>query len=173
MVSHDITMAREQPGQRNALGVTLLEIMLVLAIAALIIVMSVRYFQSASISQQAVAFVTQAEAIAAAQNSLSQGTANYVNGSSLISLLGPGGLTQPWGGMLVVIGSSPSTPGVFTIRTSNMSTGVCNLVQRQLGASIWAGSGVWTSSNWQIGANPTQPNCWQIYYTVYTQKNPK
>ncbi len=37
----------------SVLGVTLLEIMLVLAIAAMVVVMSIRYYQAARASQQA------------------------------------------------------------------------------------------------------------------------
>lgn len=126
------------------LGVTLLEIMLVLAIAALIIVMSVRYFQSASISQQAVAYTSQLQAIAAAENSLSQGTGSYTsNFSTLTSILPAGGMINPWGGTVTV---SYSTPGQFTVDSpSNPSTGVCTLVKRQLQTG--------PSSNWQVNDN--------------------
>jgi type II secretory pathway component PulJ len=44
---------------RSILGVTLLEIMLVLAVAAMIIIMSVRYYESANSSQQANATLQQ------------------------------------------------------------------------------------------------------------------
>lgn len=58
-------------------GVTLLEIMLVLAIAAMIIVMSVRYYQSASSSQQATAAFAQVQAITAAADTLAQMSGDY------------------------------------------------------------------------------------------------
>lgn len=134
------------------LGVTLLEIMLVLAIAALIIVMSVRYFQSASISQQAVAYTSQLQAIAAAENSLSQGTGSYVeNYSTLASILPAGGMTNPWGGSVEVV---TSTAGQFTVKApESVSTGVCTLVQKQLQLG---GPG---SSNWKVSPS----NCRAVY----------
>lgn len=132
---------------RKLLGVTLLEIMLVLAIAALIIVMSVRYFQSASISQQAVAFTSQLQAIAAAENSLSQGVGAYVNSSSLTNILPAGGLTAPWGGSVHVAAST----GTFTVTTENkVQAGVCTLVKSQLLST--QGGGSWSVSGASTGA---------------------
>ena len=54
-------------------GVTLLEVMLVLAIAAMIIVMSVRYYQSTNAANQANTVVQQITSIVAAADSLSVG----------------------------------------------------------------------------------------------------
>ena len=62
---------------KSMLGVTLLEIMLVLAIAAMIIVMSVRYYQSASASQQVNAVLQQIQGITAAADGLAQATGSY------------------------------------------------------------------------------------------------
>ncbi|RDI46483.1 hypothetical protein [Aquicella lusitana] len=118
----------------SMLGVTLLEIMLVLAIAAMIIVMSVRYYQSASISQQANAFLSQVQAISSAMNSMSQSTGTYsgLSETSIQAILPPNGLIPPWGGSgLTVAGSSTG----FTITAANVPTGVCDLVTRQLTAS--------------------------------------
>lgn len=126
---------------RKLIGVTLLEIMLVLAIAALIIVMSVRYFQSASISQQAVAYTSQLQAIAAAENSISQGIGAYVSSTSLTSLLPAGGLTAPWGGSVTV---SSTARGTFTASAVNPTQqGVCTLVTQQL---LSGSGGNWTVS---------------------------
>ena len=119
---------------RSALGVTLLEIMLVLAVAAMIIVMSVRYYQSASTSQQANAFLSQVNAITASMNSLSQSTGNYtgLDESSIKPILPTNGLIPPWGGTgITVKGSSTG----FEISTSNVPEGVCSLVTSQLESS--------------------------------------
>ena len=59
-------------------GVTLLEIMLVLAIAAMVIVMSIRYYQSATLSQQVNQTMSQIQAIAAAADNLAIGSGSYV-----------------------------------------------------------------------------------------------
>lgn len=130
--------------KKRSLGVTLLEIMLVLAIAALIIVMSVRYFQSASISQQAVAYTSQLQAIAAAENSLSQGTGSYTASSAtLASILPAGGMTNPWGGKVTV---TPGTGSFVVTAPTNPSPGVCQLVAKQLLSNG-------TSSNWNVDAS--------------------
>ena len=56
---------------KSIYGATLLEIMLVLAIAAMIIVMSVRYYQSAQMSSQANAFVAQVRVLNLQKKSVS------------------------------------------------------------------------------------------------------
>lgn len=117
----------------SMLGVTLLEIMLVLAIAAMIIVMSVRYYQSANITQQANAFLSQVQAISSAMNAMSQSTGTFsgLSNSSIEHILPPNGLIPPWGGgQLTVAGTSTG----FTI-TTTIPEGVCDLVERQLTAS--------------------------------------
>jgi type II secretory pathway pseudopilin PulG len=85
-------------------GVTLLEVMLVLAIAAMIIVMSVRYYQSATSSQQANAILGQLQAIVAGADSLAQATGSYkeVNASKLEPMLPAAGLNTPWGTKIVI-----------------------------------------------------------------------
>lgn len=133
---------------KSMLGVTLLEIMLVLAVAAMIIVMSVRYYQSASTSQQANAYLSQVQAIAAAMNSMSQSTGSFsgISASSIKSILPPNGLVPPWGGAEVQVSGSATG---FTI-TATMPAGVCALVLRQL-----------TSS-----ANYTGSSCSKITYVL-------
>lgn len=61
---------------KSMMGVTLLEIMLVLAIAALVIVMSIRFYSSASNSQKVNAMVT----IASALNSAAEACASANSG---------------------------------------------------------------------------------------------
>ncbi len=102
---------------KSMLGVTLLEIMLVLAIAAMIIVMSIRYYQSASASQQANTFVEQVQAIAAAYDSLVQnaGGTGYagVPTSALSALLPPGSYGTPWGGTIAINASTTTYSMAF------------------------------------------------------------
>ncbi|HLB42908.1 MAG TPA: type II secretion system protein [Gammaproteobacteria bacterium] len=90
----------------SMIGVTLLEILLVLAIAAMIIVMSVRYYQGASASAQVNAFLQQLQGIAAAADSLAIGSGSYsgTTQSNIVTFLG--GSTAvfglPWGGSISV-----------------------------------------------------------------------
>lgn len=132
---------------RGMRGVTLLEIMLVLAIASMIIVMSVRYYQSASSSQQANTFIEQVQAIAAAADSLSQSTGSFsgVTQSNIAALLPGGtahGLTTPWGTSLTF---SVSTAG-YNIGGISMPTAICPIVQPkiQLNNHFAVGSGCGT-----------------------------
>jgi len=111
-------------------GVTLLEIMLVLAIAAMIIVMSIRYYQSASASQQANQVMEQIQAISAAADSLSQATGTYsgITTSTIAPLLGTNGLALPWGGTLAYAYSSPG----YTITLGSVPASVCALLQARV-----------------------------------------
>ena len=62
---------------KKALGITLLEVLLVLAIAAMIIVMSIRYYQSASASEVVNNVMQEMQAITATADSLSASSGNY------------------------------------------------------------------------------------------------
>lgn len=121
---------------KSMLGVTLLEIMLVLAIAAMIIVMSVRYYQSASSSQQANNVLSQIQSITAAADSLAQATGSYsggnVNTASIKPLLPANGLVTPWGSAIGVTGA---TNNQYTVSFPSTPIGVCNIVKSQLGAN--------------------------------------
>ena len=68
-------------------GVTLLEVLLVLAIAAMIIVMSIRYYQSASTSQQVNMTMEEIQAITAAADNLAIGSGSYQTGISSAALM--------------------------------------------------------------------------------------
>jgi len=121
-------------------GVTLLEIMLVLAVAAMIILMSVRYYQSATSNQQANSALQQIQGITASADTLAQSSGSYaaanVSTTTLAPLL-PGGaanaFTTPWGTTITIgaiTGSSytvtlPATPAaVCTILTSRLRQNV-------------------------------------------------
>jgi len=119
---------------KSMLGVTLLEIMLVLAIAAMIIVMSVRYYQSAQSSQQANNMVQQLLGIAAAADGLAQSTGSYsrVSAVSLGPLLPGGtatGFMTPWGATMIFASEGPTS---YTITGLDMPAGVCPLVKSRL-----------------------------------------
>jgi len=129
---------------KSTLGVTLLEVMLVLAIAAMIIVMSIRYYQSASSSQQANTVLQQIQGIVAAADSLTQATGAYSNitNSSLAPLMPAGALNTPWGEPITVKSGSVTT---FTIQLgSGIPSGVCPLLFSKLA----------TNNHFSIGGTP-------------------
>jgi type II secretory pathway pseudopilin PulG len=121
---------------KSMLGVTLLEIMLVLAIAAMIIVMSIRYYQSATSSQQANQALAQIQAISAAADNLAQGTGSYASGgvdtASVSQLVPAGSMTAPWGGAITVSGASAST---YTVNIGATPGAVCPLLASRLTAN--------------------------------------
>ncbi len=117
---------------KSMLGVTLLEIMLVLAIAAMIIVMSIRYYQAANQSQQANSFLEQVQGITATVESLAIGSGTYstITTANLQTML-PGGvsaLNAPWGGAITF---TANTNG-FTLAVPAPSTPTCTLITKQL-----------------------------------------
>src|SRR5436190_1948102 len=91
-------------GIKKIVGVTLLEIMLVLAIAAMIIIMSVRYYQATSQSQQLTSILQTVQAITAAADTLTQGAGTYssLSTSTLINMV-PNGLMTPWDQPITVV----------------------------------------------------------------------
>ncbi|SRR5579883_141231 len=104
-------------------GVTLLEIMLVLAIAAMIIVMSIRYYQSASLGQKVNSAIDTITGIAAASENYLNANGGYtgMTMSGLQPFLPAGSkIASPWGGAITLTGtpsassfviSMPSVPG--------------------------------------------------------------
>ncbi|HEX4046144.1 MAG TPA: hypothetical protein VHZ76_10825 [Gammaproteobacteria bacterium] len=115
---------------KSLLGVTLLEVLLVLAIAAMIIVMSVRYYQSTSTSQQANTVLGQIQSITAAMDSLSQAKASYsgLADSTIAPLLPANGLRTPWGSTIGVSGAG----GSFSVSIPDMPAAVCGIVKTYL-----------------------------------------
>lgn len=114
-------------------GVTLLEILLVLAIAAMVLVMSVRYYQSASQSQQVNTLLQMLQGITAAAESLSVGSGSYnaITSASLITIL-PGGsaaFNLPWGG---TISYAASITGFNLTFSRAPGAGVCTLLTKKV-----------------------------------------
>lgn len=117
---------------RTMQGVTLLEIMLVLAIAAMVIVMSVRYYQSANASQQATNILSQIQSITAAADSLAQaggGGYNATNLGQITSLLPTNSLISPWGSTITVTAKTGTT---YDVAIPGMPPAVCLIVHAQL-----------------------------------------
>jgi type II secretory pathway pseudopilin PulG len=115
---------------KKMLGVTLLEVMLVLAIIAMIIVLSIRYYQGASTTQQATSAVGIAQAVVAAANNIGGASGNYstVDTTSVTSLLSAGGVSMPWGGTVGVVGTAA---GVLTMTFPSTPVAVCTIVKGQ------------------------------------------
>ncbi|EKD75638.1 MAG: hypothetical protein ACD_44C00072G0007 [uncultured bacterium] len=95
---------------RTQRGIGLLELMLSLAIIALLLVMATRYFSSARLSQQIAAAVSQVQAIAAASQSYYIGNNNLMTGvstaifaSNNTYLVNPASTQHsPWGGNITI-----------------------------------------------------------------------
>ncbi len=119
---------------RSILGVTLLEIMLVLAIAAMVIVMSIRYYQSATSSQQVNTIMQQLQGVTAAMDNLAVGSGTYANitQAQLLAALGGGNaLTTPLG--TTVSMTSPSGTG-YTVSVP-MNATICPMVSTKVAAN--------------------------------------
>lgn len=114
---------------KSILGVTLLEIMLVLAIAAMIIVMSIRYYQSASSSEQANTTISQVQAIMAAMDTLNITGYNHISSSALSANLGPNNLINPAGNTVTV---TPSSATKYIIKSTGIGAAACGMVMARL-----------------------------------------
>lgn len=121
--------------RKSILGVTLLEIMLVLAIAAMVIVMSIRYYQTATSGEQANSTLEQLQAVQVAADELAQAGGSYSaigsSGANLLPLLPKNGITLPWGLSMSITASSNS----YTIGIPAVPTGTCPLFASRLGAN--------------------------------------
>lgn len=120
---------------KSIAGVTLLEIMLVMAIASMVIIMSIRYYQSATSAQQVNSVLEQLQGVVAAADGLSQGSGSYTSGltgspSSVITpLLPKNGLIAPWGGAITF---GATTPNTFSMTVNGTPAGVCGLLKAKL-----------------------------------------
>jgi len=121
---------------KSILGVTLLEIMLVLAIAAMIIVMSIRYYQSATNNQQANTVLEAIQAITAAADTLAQATGSYVqsnvSSSTIGSIVPTNTMTTPWGTAMTVTSATGTT---YVVTLSQTPKTVCQLLNARLAAN--------------------------------------
>jgi type II secretory pathway pseudopilin PulG len=121
---------------KSIMGVTLLEIMLVLAIAAMVIVMSIRYYQSATSSQQANSALEQIQSITAAIDSISQGSGGYtasaVNMTNVQPLLPKNGQLTPWN---TTITTTPSSVTSYSMTLPSTPAAVCPVLKSKLSTS--------------------------------------
>ncbi|HSW70519.1 MAG TPA: hypothetical protein VLH77_00895 [Gammaproteobacteria bacterium] len=120
---------------RSVLGVTLLEVMLVLSIVALIILMSVRYYQSATTASQTEQVMGIISAITAAADNLSLGSAggySNVTFGNMSSVVGSSTLKSPWGGA-ISFGTGNATS--YSVTIPNPTQGVCTAILIKLKAN--------------------------------------
>jgi len=120
---------------KSSAGVTLLEIMLVLAVAAMVIVMSIRYYRGASNNRAANDTIEQIQAIATAMDSLAQASNSYAG--ITISQIAPmvmgnssaSSITNAFGGAVTLGALSPST---YVINELGIPSDVCTIITAQL-----------------------------------------
>ena len=121
---------------KKSAGVTLLEIMLVLAVAAMIIVMSIRYFQSSQASQQANATMSQIQAITSGMDNLAQGGAGSYTSivdSDLAAAVGSTNMTTITGDTATISGTSTAT--TYTI-SMQLNSKTCAQVAKKLEGNV-------------------------------------
>lgn len=114
------------------LGATLLEIMLVLSIIALIILMSIRYYQATSNASQTEQVMELIQALTAAADNLAMGASGgYSNAttSNITSLSGSGVLISPWGGAVTISGQ---TTTAYSVTIPHAPAAVCTNVTNKL-----------------------------------------
>lgn len=114
---------------RSVLGVTLLEVMLVLAIAAMIVVMSIRYYSSAQTSQQSSASMQQLQSVMAAMDTMGM-AGGYTNASQskLSAIVGANNMITATGGAIALTATAGTT---YTI-TMALSPAICPAVASNL-----------------------------------------
>jgi type II secretory pathway pseudopilin PulG len=134
---------------QSILGVTLLEIMLVLAIAAMVIVMSIRYYQSASNNQKIAAGLNAVTGIIAAGESVlgAKGSLATVASDALPYLPNGALPNSPWGGQMTIQNGTATSYKISMPITAN-PPGVCaafqSLIQQNSKITAACGGGVAT-----------------------------
>jgi Tfp pilus assembly protein FimT len=115
---------------KSIAGVTLLEIMLVLGIAAMIIVMSVRYYTTANNSQQVNSVIEQLTSIAAAASGYAQSSGSMTSATSanLGSLLPANWNKTPWGTPITVV----PTAGSIGITVTSVPGVMCGSINQKM-----------------------------------------
>jgi type II secretory pathway pseudopilin PulG len=118
---------------KSIAGVTLLEIMLVLAVASMVIVMSIRYYQNAQNSENTNIIMEEIQNIGAAADNLAQGGSSYstVTQTSVASIAGSNNLATPYGGT-ISIGGAGST---YSVTVPSIPGPVCTSLRAKLAAN--------------------------------------
>jgi type IV pilus assembly protein PilA len=119
---------------KSIAGVTLLEIMLVLAIASMVIVMSIRYYQNATNSQNANTVLEEIQNITAAADNLSQGSGGYSNVSttSVSGVAGASNMKTPYGTSITIGTGGAAT---YPVTIPGLPAAVCQQLASKLKAN--------------------------------------
>jgi len=118
--------------QRTMLGVTLLEIMLVLAVAALILVMSIKYYRTATASKQANDSLSMIQAIVSMADSVAMASGSYSTGgltTTAVQAMLPNNGVVPWSTDQVTVAASAAS---YNVTLPAMPADVCPLVYSKL-----------------------------------------
>lgn len=115
---------------KSVRGVTLLEVMLVLAIAAMIVVMSIRYYSSAQTSQQASASMQQLQSVMAAMDTMGMagGYSSNATQSKLSAIVGANNMLTTTGGAITLGAMTATTYAVTMV----LSPAICPAVASNL-----------------------------------------
>jgi type II secretory pathway pseudopilin PulG len=118
---------------KNIAGVTLLEIMLVLAVASMVIVMSIRYYQNAQNSENTNIILEEIQNIGAAADNLAQGASTYSAASqaSVTAIAGSTNMVTPYAGTITITGATTS----YSVTVPNIPNGVCTSLAAKLAAN--------------------------------------
>lgn len=132
---------------KTSLGVTLLEIMLVLVIASLVLVMSIRYYQSATNSQRVNAAVNIVTGVIAAADTYQSSTGSFTSmTSSSIAPYMPNSTmpNSPWGAVRVNAAGSGLT---YTVNISLLPAGVCTQIANLIKTNTKVSTDCTTANN--------------------------
>jgi hypothetical protein len=112
---------------KSIAGVTLLEIM--------VIVMSIRYYQNATNSQNTNTILEEIQNITAAADNLSQGSSSYssISTSSLAPVAGSANMKDPYGAPITISGTS--TGSTYTVSIPSLPAAVCTQLISKLKAN--------------------------------------
>ena len=115
-------------------GITLLEVMLVLAVAALIIVMSIRFYNSAIANNEVNGALEMGQAVISAADGFAAGTGNMssVTQAGIQGTLPNNSLTLPWNQQMTITNITGTS---ITINYAAVPTAVCPALQARLNAS--------------------------------------
>jgi len=141
------------------LGVTLIEVLLVLAFVSLLMVLAIRYYQQAVNHSYANSALEMVSSITVAASSLqsTNNTYNPVSTSAIQPLMPNGSLTTPWGGQMSIVGSWNNG---YMITITNIPQGVCLLIESHLATNPDFKNDIGEQGACQMSSNNT---LWYIY----------
>ncbi len=119
---------------KSMVGVTLLEIMLVLAIAAMVIVMSIRYYQSASLNQKINSSLSNVIAVVGAAESYlsSNGSFTSINNAAIQGYFPSNKVPNAAWGNTMTVASTVATQYTITFDPA-IPAEACPAMQRLVG----------------------------------------